>query len=329
MPYIGNVPVAAVTPMYLQDYYNDLPRHKAVQGNHRRDPGNISARTVRKVHKLLRPAFDRAVLWGILPINPTLPLQLPKGEKRVREQWSEAEVVEALNLCDDPQLRAVIAIQFAATTRPGELLGLTWDCVDTSDPTHIIIHINKELARLNRKDMAETGEREIIFKFPAILGNGQNKTVRVLKYPKNSTSVRKVYLSQTAGMLLRELKEVQNVNRVAYGDDYHDYGLVFCQKNGNPLEDKYMSKHFKHFMQENNLHLVNFYSLRHAGATAKLCGTRNLKAVQDDMGHATPDMLTKVYAAIVDEDRVHNAEVIETSVLAKVHPKMQNMDNKT
>ena len=90
-----------------------------------------------------------------------------------------------------------------------------------------------------------------------------------------------------------------------------------------------MSKHFKHFMQENNLHLVNFYSLRHAGATAKLCGTRNLKAVQDDMGHATPDMLTKVYAAIVDEDRVHNAEVIETSVLAKVHPKMQNMDNKT
>ena len=41
VPYIGNVPVAAVTPMYLQDYYNDLPKHKAVQGNHKRDPGNI------------------------------------------------------------------------------------------------------------------------------------------------------------------------------------------------------------------------------------------------------------------------------------------------
>ena len=42
---------------------------------------------------------------------------------------------------------------------------------------------------------------------------------------------------------------------------------------------------------------------------------------QGDMGHATPEMLTKVYAAIVDEDRMHNAEVIEASVLSKIHLK--------
>lgn len=328
VPYIGNVPVAAVTPMYLQDYYDDLPKHKAVQGNHKRDPGNISARTVREVHKLLRPAFDKAVLWGLLLINPTLPLELPKQTKKNREQWSETEVVEALNLCADPQLRAAIAIQFSATTRSGELLGLTWDCVDTSDPDHVVINIRKSLARLNCENIEDTGGREIIFQFPTVLGRGLNKTVRVLKVPKNPTSIRKVYLSQTARMLLRELKEAQTTDKTAYGDDYHDYNLVFAQHNGDPLEDEYMSRHFKLFVKEHDLHMIDFYALRHSGATAKLRGTRNLKAVQGDMGHATPEMLTKVYAAIVDEDRVHNADVIEESVLAKIQQKTQNMDDK-
>lgn len=327
VPYIGNVPVAAVTSMYLQDYYNDLPRHKAVQGNHKRDPGNISPRTIREVHKLLRPALNLAVIWGELSNNPALPLQLPKEVKKKREQWSETEVVEALNLCTDPQLRAAIAVQFSGTTRSGELLGLTWDCVDITDPNHASMTINKELMRIKIKDMVDTNERGIYVKFPAVIG-ANNKTIRVLKTPKNITSIRRVYLPPTTAILLRELREVQDIERAAYGDHYHDYNLVFCQNNGRPLEQKYMSKHFKSFVSVHNLHMVDLYSLRHAGATAKLRGTRNLKAVQGDMGHATPEMLTKVYAAIVDEDRVHNAEVIETSVLSQIYLKSQNVDNK-
>ena len=200
--------------------------------------------------------------------------------------------------------------------------------MDTSDPDHVVINIRKSLARLNCENIEDTGGREIIFQFPTVLGRGLNKTVRVLKVPKNPTSIRKVYLSQTARMLLRELKEAQTTDKTAYGDDYHDYNLVFAQHNGDPLEDEYMSRHFKLFVKEHDLHMIDFYALRHSGATAKLRGTRNLKAVQGDMGHATPEMLTKVYAAIVDEDRVHNADVIEESVLAKIQQKTQNMDDK-
>ena len=78
-----------------------------------------------------------------------------------------------------------------------------------------------------------------------------------------------------------------------------------------------MSRHFKVFLKKHNLHMIDFYALRHSGATAKLRSTRDLKAVQGDMGHAKPE----VYAAIVDEDRMHNAEVIEASVLSKIHLK--------
>lgn len=46
------------------------------------------------------------------------------------------------------------------------------------------------------------------------------------------------------------------------------------------------------------------------------------------MHRRSPEMLTKVYAAIVDEDRAHNAEVIEKSVMSQVrHPEAQDTDN--
>lgn len=31
-PYVGDVPVAAMSPKLIQNYYDDLPNHKAVQG---------------------------------------------------------------------------------------------------------------------------------------------------------------------------------------------------------------------------------------------------------------------------------------------------------
>ena len=49
---------------------------------------------------------------------------------------------------------------------------------------------------------------------------------------------------------------------------------------------------------------VEFYSLRHSGATSQMAVSgNNIKAVQANMGHATPDMLMSVYAAPVEEQR--------------------------
>lgn len=75
-----------------------------------------------------------------------------------------------------------------------------------------------------------------------------------------------------------------------------------------------------HFIQRAGLREVDFYSLRHAGATAKLRASRNIKALQGDMGHASPEILTKVYATIVDEDRKQNAQLMQSRVFDKLDP---------
>ena len=60
---------------------------------------------------------------------------------------------KALEACDDDILRLAINLAFSCSLRMGELLGLTWDCIDIS-PTSIelgqaSIFVEKELQRVN------------------------------------------------------------------------------------------------------------------------------------------------------------------------------------
>lgn len=321
-PFIGDVPLSAVTPRMVQDFYNDLPTHKAIKGHlWKRQPGNISARTVKEVHKILRPAFNLAQVWGECAINPTLPVKLPKQPHPERQQWSEEEVEEALRLCADEYLHLAIALQFSATTRSGELAGITWDKVDLSNPDEPTVDIDKTLRRLYKADIEATGTRDILAVFPQIKGG---KTQMVLKRPKTETSIRRIYLPADVGQMLSAHRAVQNAQKEALGDDYHDYGLVFAQANGDPYDVKDLSKRFKSFCKRYGLRMVDFYSLRHAGATSKLRDSKNIKAVQGDMGHASPEMLTKVYATIVDEDRRNIAHGMQKKVFSKLKQDKQD-----
>lgn len=309
-PYIGAVAVADVTPRMIQEYYNDLPNHKAQQGHLQHTaPKNITANAVKEIHKILRPAFDMAQIWGEAMVNPTLPVKLPKRPKFTRDQWSEEEVSQALRLCDDAFLCLAISIMFSATLRSGELVALTWDCVTTAvEATPPSIRVEKTLRRLYKDDIAATNSRDILFTFPSIVGG---QSVMVLKLPKTDTSVRTIYLPSTVSAMLDAHRCTQDTQKAFLGDDYHDYGLVFAQPNGNPYDVKDMAKRFKLFCAAHNLRTVDLYSLRHAGSTAKLRATGNLKAVQGDMGHASAEMLTKVYTTIVDEDRRNTAVLME------------------
>lgn len=321
LPYIGETPVAAITPRYVQDYYNALLSKPAKQAHFsKQHPGFITPRTVREVHKILRPAFDLAVVWGELLANPTYSVKLPKQPKYTRKQWSEEEMALALSLCDDAFLKTYMSTMFSATGRSGEICGLTWDCVNISDDTiandNSSILLNKTLSRQSKDAMRETGNRGIITVFPNPMGG--KKTVMVLKGPKTDSSVRTVYMPPSAAQLILDYKEKQDIQKETYGKAYKDYNLVFAQPNGMPYDVKDVAKHFKKFVKSAGLPEVDLYSLRHSGATAKLRASGNIKAVQGDMGHSSPEMLTRVYAAIVDDDRKKNALLLEDKVYGKM-----------
>ena len=93
----------------------------------------MTTHIIREIHKLLRNAFNQAVRWELMSRNPVANASLPKEEHKAREIWDAETLFKAIDLCDDENLRLALNLAFTCTLRMGEMLGLTWDCVDISE----------------------------------------------------------------------------------------------------------------------------------------------------------------------------------------------------
>ena len=116
---------------------------------------------------------------------------------------------------------------------------------------------------------------------------------------------------------MREWKKSQDELRGFLGDEYQEFNLVVAQANGRPCEDRIILKEFAKLREDAGLPKVVFHSLRHSSTTYKLkLNHGDLKATQGDTGHAQVDMITQIYAHILDEDRKVNAQKFETAFYA-------------
>ena len=109
-------------------------------------------------------------------------------------------------------------------------------------------------------------------------------------------------------------------------DEYQDYDLVVALPNGRPCEDRVLLKEFSKLREKEELPKVVFHSLRHSSTTYKLkLNYGALKATQGDTGHAQIDMITSVYAHILDEDRKVNAQKFEDAFYASANPDLRTV----
>lgn len=110
------------------------------------------------------------------------------------------------------------------------------------------------------------------------------------------------------------------------GDEYQDYDLVVAMPNGRPCEERIIAGEFQKLRESAGLPKVVFHSLRHSSTTYKLkLNHGDLKATQGDTGHAQVDMITQVYAHILDEDRKVNAQKFEDSFYASANPDLRTV----
>ena len=130
--------------------------------------------------------------------NPVQNATLPKEEHKERDIWTVETLFKALEVCDDDNLSLALNLAFSCSLRMGEMLGLTWDCIDISERSIkndcAYIFVNKELQRVNRNALEQLGEKGVMFKFPPAVAS--THTALVLKEPKTKTSIRKIFLSK-------------------------------------------------------------------------------------------------------------------------------------
>lgn len=223
---------------------------------------------------------------------------------------------KALEACDDDILRLAINLAFSCSLRMGELLGLTWDCIDIS-PTSIelgqaSIFVEKELQRVNREAMADLDGKDIMFKFPPTFAS--THTALVLKTPKTKTSVRKVFLPKTvAEMLVQRKADIEELKDL-FGDEFVDFNLVFCSSNGKPIEGQVINRAFniEAFSKERNDEYVGRAEEYKAAKSALLEGL-GLEHLFDHSHELTP----KEKEIWMLFDRVDVAELLARDAFAK------------
>ena len=246
--------------------------------------------------------------------NPATDATLPKYKAKERKIWTAEMLMQAIDACENKWLKVALHLAFSATVRMGELLGLTWDCVDISDEAiaenRAYIYINKQVERVTKEALEELNSKEVILVFPSQRKN--NKTVRVMKTPKTENSERKIYIPKYVAQYLAEIKKEQDELKEVLGNEYMDYNLVMATTFGMPINGSYIREQMQKVIDKEGLPDVVFHSLRHTSVTYKLkLSGGDIKSVQGDSGHAQADMVTEVYGHIIDEYRRKNAERME------------------
>jgi integrase len=258
---------------------------------------------------------------------------LPKSEAKQRNIWTADDLFKALSVCEDDRLALAINLAFSCSLRLGEIMGLTWDCVDIEESSisdnNASIYIEKELMRVSKNALEKLSNKDVVKVFPAVFTS--NNTALLLKKPKTKSSIRRVWLPKTVAEMLVNWKQEQYELKELLGKEYHDFNLVVSLPNGRPLEGQVISRSFKSLIQVHDLPDVVFHSLRHTSTTYKLkLNKGDMKSVQGDTGHSQLKMITDVYSHILDEDRRNNAARFEEAFYQpdKVSPEQPTAQSK-
>lgn len=159
--------------------------------------------------------------------------------------------------------------------RQGEIIGLTWDCVDFEKG---VICVEKQL----RKDHRGGSKYEF-----SSLKNGKTRVV---------TPAPIVF------SVLRKVKARQEKWAEQAGDSYYNqYNLVFTNEIGSHLNSVTVYNHLKAVLKRIGLETISFHDLRHTFTTISLQNGDDIKTVSDNLGHATVAFTLDVYGHVTDQ----------------------------
>ena len=140
--YLGAIKLDGLTALMIQRFYNRLiePESESVRA--------LSAKSVRNIHGILHKALQQAVQIGYLPKNPADGCKPPRAEKKEIQPLNENQIQLFLAEIQGHPHEYLYKIALFTGIREGEILGLTWDCVDFERGT---LRIRQQLRRQQKK----------------------------------------------------------------------------------------------------------------------------------------------------------------------------------
>jgi integrase len=286
VPYLGGIPLAALTAGDVQAMFAAVIRDEAALGQ------PVGAATLHRIHATLRAALNGAVRAGLIGVNPGRFPELPRSV-RPRPQvwtpalterwqqdgwrpavavWTAAQTAQFLRQVRGHRLYALFHLTALRGLRRGEAAGLKWDDLD-----------------LDAGTLTVTGQLQQL--------GGRMAAVP----PKSDAGRRVIALDKTTITGLREHRARQQAERVTAGTRWTQTGYVFTTKTGKPFGPDRMTRLFRTLVAASGLPPVTLHGLRHGAATLALAAGTDLKVVQDQLGHSTIVLTADTYTSVLPE----------------------------
>ena len=257
-PFIGDISLSQLTTRDIQHLYSKLLKDM-----------ELSPKTVKNVHGVLHRSLEQAKKVGYIPMNPADAAITPRVEKKQVTAMEMTDISVFLKAIKGTKYENALYVDVFTGLRQGELLGLTWDCVDFENG---MLLINKQHNRAK-------GDKD--FKFSAL----KNDKIRVLTVADEVLDV------------LRKQKRQQEIWKKQLGAGYSNPdNLVFTTETGRYVNNKMLYQRFKKIMTKLGKPDMRFHDLRHTYAVNSLRAGGDIKTVQENLGHATAAFTLSTYA---------------------------------
>jgi integrase len=259
-PAIGSRKITNIPAQEIQRIYGDMLAR------------GLSSRTVRYAHVVLSSAFKQAVRWQMVKQNPCELCELPKKQRKEMMYFTLDEANTFLEHASTDRLFALFLLAIECGLRPEEYLALQWKDID----------LNKGMIQVRR-----------VIKF--LKGGGF-----AFDEPKTKTGRRSMHVSDRLTEQLAIKRRQQLEEKMAFGPNYQDHGLVFANTAGMPIDlGNVRNRHFKKIRDAAGLPKIRLYDLRHTCATIMLQKGIHPKVVSERLGHEGSVITLDIYSHVL------------------------------
>ncbi|MCL2496121.1 MAG: site-specific integrase [Clostridiales bacterium] len=268
-PALGNVELQKLRPDHIQTLLNSMAR-----GSKTKTP--LAPWTVLKVKNILSGALEQAIRNQIMPYNPakaTVPPKLEQKDIRVLTETEQKLFIDALK---GHRLEALYLLALATGMRRGEIMALTWDCVDFKNKS---IAVKGSISRIKDPD---TGITALIY-----------------SDPKTKSGRRQIPILPNMIPVLQAHQKRQEAEKAEAGSAWNKQNLVFCSTVGTVIEPRRVCTTMDKITDAAGLPRFTFHALRHTFATRMLEANVPAKVVQDVLGHADVTLTLNTYSHVI------------------------------
>ncbi len=249
IPFLGSIPLRQLRAPMIQKFYNQL-RQKG-----------LSPKYIKNIHGCLHRALDMAIKVEYIEKNYSSFCSLPRGGEQEINPLDTPEQKRLFDALKGHEYEALIITAIFTGMRCGELIGLTWDCIDFDNGT---IYIKRQLTQARVAGAP--------FEFGS-LKNGKTRTIMPAPFVMKTLAAH---------------KEDQERKKKAAGDlwDEGEFpGLVFTHADGSHLSQPTVWKQFQKILKAAGLEHHRVHDLRHTFAVNSIMAGDDIKTLQENMGH--------------------------------------------